>query len=321
MNLIYHKNDISLFADFFDQAFHSAFKLSAELCSGNQGSQVKQINLFFEKFHRYFAHSNTLGQALSDCGFSDSWFPDQAWVVFLPAIQNLNHAFQFFFPADHGIQLTRTCTGCQINTVIVQKLMFLLFPVRLTLCLSRISAALTATAAYSVLRLLVLIRILLSIRFSRTECIKNSSEERKRRCFSVVIIRAVAFVGTDQILHPVQRVHHFTGKIVQIFIRDPHFCQNVVNRFDMKFSCTFQAKTFTSGLSVFYFCYKYNRGVFPAARAHTSLHVILTFKRSEYKALQKAVGQESKRHKKSCKKGLLQCVSADNQPQKTQQPA
>ena len=121
MDFIDHQNDIALFAYFFNQAFHPALELSSELRSRHQRGQVKQQHLFVLKLIWDLSIRDTLSKAFSNRGFSDAWFSDEAGIVFLPSVQNLDNALEFHFSADHAVQFALCGTCSQIDAVIVQK--------------------------------------------------------------------------------------------------------------------------------------------------------------------------------------------------------
>ena len=123
VDFVNHQNNIALAAYLFNETFHAAFKLAAELRTGNQRRQVKEEDLLFLQFHRNTAHGNPLGEALGNCRFAHAGIPDQAGIVFLTTVKNLYDTLELFFPADHSIQLPFGSTSCQINAVVIQILM------------------------------------------------------------------------------------------------------------------------------------------------------------------------------------------------------
>ncbi len=81
MHLINEKNDVAVGLDLVNKIFDSAFKLAAELRSGNKSRKVKQMNLFVCKSRRNLAACNFQRKALCNGGFSDSGFTDEAGIV------------------------------------------------------------------------------------------------------------------------------------------------------------------------------------------------------------------------------------------------
>ena len=120
MHFIDHQDDVPLLSDLLDQALHPAFELSAELGPGHQGSQVQQKDLFVLQLIRDVSHGDALGQALGDCRLADTGFADQAGIVLLPAVQDLDHTFQFLVPADHGVEFAGPGACGQVDAVVVQ---------------------------------------------------------------------------------------------------------------------------------------------------------------------------------------------------------
>ena len=275
MDLVDHQDDIPLLSDLFNQALHPALKLSAELRPRHQRGQIQQENLLVLELIGHIPHGNPLGQALGDRRLADTGFADEAGVVLLPAVQNLDHAFEFFLSADHGVQLSGAGAGSQINAVVVQ-----IFPLSVFRIGSRIGPGALRTGAGAPARVAVgRIPVCPGSAAVGPEGIEELSEEGEGRGLAVfVILRSLLRVHPHELFHTAHGVHHLTGQIIQIFIGDPHLGQNVVHGFDVQFPGTFQAKAFTLRLISFNLCDKYNRRILSAAGADTCLHRYLSVK-------------------------------------------
>ena len=105
MYLINEQNYVSCVFDLIDKRFHTAFKLTAELCSCDKRREVKQINLFVFEVERNFTCRDLLRNALSNSGLADTRFTDKAGVVFLTARKYLNGARDLFFSAYDMVKL------------------------------------------------------------------------------------------------------------------------------------------------------------------------------------------------------------------------
>ena len=76
------------------------------------------------QFIRHIAIGNADGKTLRYRSLAYAGFTDQAGIVFLPAVQDLNDPFGFRVPSDDGIQLMLAGTGSQIRAVSRQILPF-----------------------------------------------------------------------------------------------------------------------------------------------------------------------------------------------------
>ena len=130
MHLVDEQDDIALRFHLVEKALDAAFKLAAELRSGNQRRQVEQMDFLFLEGERHVAVRNAEGKALRDGRLADARFADQARIVFRPAAENLNHARNFLFASDDCVNLARLCLGGQVRAVGVQ-----MFALRLMLFL------------------------------------------------------------------------------------------------------------------------------------------------------------------------------------------
>ena len=126
MNLIDDQNDIAAFLYLADKALHSAFELAAELGTGNQCRQIQQEYFLILQFIRDISFRNPLCQAFRDSRLTDTGLTNQAGIILLPTVEDLDHPFRFHISTDHLIQLSLPGTGGQIHTVGIQELMLLI---------------------------------------------------------------------------------------------------------------------------------------------------------------------------------------------------
>ena len=103
MDLVNDQNDVAQLADFLNQTLHAALELAPELGPGHQGGQVQQIDLLVLELIGDVALMDFCSQALRDGSFAHAGLTDEAGVVLLPAVQNLDHPLQFLLPANHGV--------------------------------------------------------------------------------------------------------------------------------------------------------------------------------------------------------------------------
>ena len=105
VDLVDDQDDVSALLDLTDQALHTALELAPELGACHQGSQIQQENLLIPELEGHISFGDPLGKAFRNGGLADTRFADQAGIVFLTAVQNLNHTLCFHIPANDLIQL------------------------------------------------------------------------------------------------------------------------------------------------------------------------------------------------------------------------
>ena len=108
MHFVNHQNDVAAGFDFCNQALHPALKLAPELSTGNQSGQIQQKDFFIPQFIGYISRSNALGKAFGNGSFTHTRFADQAGIVLLPTVKNLDNALRLHIPANHLIQFARS---------------------------------------------------------------------------------------------------------------------------------------------------------------------------------------------------------------------
>ena len=106
VNLINHEDDVPQLFDLVDQSLHSLLKLATELRSGHQRGQVQQIDLLFPQLIGHIPRHDTLGQTLGNSGLANARLADEAGIVLLPAIQNLDDPLDLLSAADNRVQLS-----------------------------------------------------------------------------------------------------------------------------------------------------------------------------------------------------------------------
>src|SRR2546422_10568210 len=92
----------------FDLAQHRLeplFELPAELAAGDQGSHVQRDHASLLEPFRHVAVHDPLRQPLRDRRLAHARLTDQARIVLGASGEDLDHAADFFVPADDGVQL------------------------------------------------------------------------------------------------------------------------------------------------------------------------------------------------------------------------
>src|SRR5699024_185859 len=122
------QNDIALLFDLVDETLDAAFKLSAELGACDQCGQVEQVDFLVSQLIGHVARRNADGQTFGNRGLTDTRLTDEAGVILLAAVQNLDDAVGLLFASDDAVETAFSCLLGQIIAVIVQILaLFLLF--------------------------------------------------------------------------------------------------------------------------------------------------------------------------------------------------
>ena len=82
-----------------DEALHPALKLAPELGPGHQSREIQEINLLIPELKGHLSLSNPLGQALGNGGLAHAGLANEAGVVLLAAVQDLDDPLRLRVPA------------------------------------------------------------------------------------------------------------------------------------------------------------------------------------------------------------------------------
>ena len=253
MNLINHQNDVAALLDLGNQTLHAALKLTTELRAGYQCRQIQQKYFLVPELIRHFPGGNPLGQALSDGSLTDTGLTNQAGVVLLPTVQNLDDSLGLNIPTNHLIQLAGPGPGGQIHAVTVQE--FMLF-VLLFLRLLPFRLVLRGTVG-------LLGR---QIRAAAKELVQQ--RERGSLAFGLIIIAIVIVVALAE------HAAHLITEQIQVFFRNAHLLHSLVNLRDSQTPGAFQAIAFIHRHAVFHLGDEYHGDIFLTFAAHFRLHLI-----------------------------------------------
>ena len=253
MHLVNDQDDVAQLADLLNEALHAAFKLAPELGARHQGGQVQQKDLLILQLIGHVAHGDALGQALGDGGFAHAGLADQAGIVLLPPVQDLDHPLQLLLPADHIVQLSLPGPLGQVDAITVQELplgsLGILLGLRPAGRVSIAAAVIPGIAAA-----------------------EQAVEEGEGGGLAVVLDAVVPFFHGHQALQAGHGGAEVAGETVQVVVTDAHFVDHVVNGLYVQFPGALEAQTLVLGLARFYFGNEYNRHVFTAAGTHCRLH-------------------------------------------------
>ena len=254
VHLVDDKDHIPLLADFLDEALHAAFKLAAKLRACHQRREVEQEDLLIPELYRHIAVCDTLGKALGNGGLADAGLADEAGIILLAAVEDLDNALKLLFPADHAVKLALPGALRQVDAVAVQEL-----------ALAVILRRGLIGAVWAVLgRRWGVVRVVVSA--------EETVEKREGRGLTVVIAAAVRVVHGCEILHAAQGVHHLSRETLQILVRQAHLVDDIVHGLDVQLTRAFEAQTLVFGLAGFYFCDKDHRDILAAAGADCRPH-------------------------------------------------
>ena len=262
VNLVNDKNDVAERLDFIDESLHTAFKLAAELCTRDEGSQIQQVYFLVFELVRHIALGNANGKTFCDSGFADTRLTNQTRIVFLTAVQNLNDAFGFAVSANDCIKLSFAGAIRQISAVCRQIFaLFCLFFLATRVILADIRAGFLARC------------------FRVVVAGEHLIEERERMCAAkvkrIILTVCVVLVRIDLCVlcivifgvHERMHVGHFVGDLIQIVLCNAHLAHQAVNRLQTQFFGAFQAVALVGGAALFHFRDKHHRHVFVAAGA------------------------------------------------------
>ena len=127
MHFVDDQDDVSSAGNLLDEPLHPALKLATELGACHQGGQIQQVDLLVLELVGHLPLDDALSQSFGDGSLAYARLADEAGVVLLSPVQDLNHTSQLFLSADDLIQLTGARLVGQGDAVIVQEFGFLPF--------------------------------------------------------------------------------------------------------------------------------------------------------------------------------------------------
>ena len=257
MHLVDDQDDVALLADLLDEALHAAFKLAPELGARHESGQVQQIDLLVLQLIGDAAHGDSLGQTLGNGGLANAGLADEAGIVLLAAVQDLDHTLQLLLPAHHGIQLPLGGPLGQVDAVIVQELV-LEGPGRLArlvlgtggLFLPGRGIVLGAGAA------------------------EEAVQEGEGGGLAVVValVLRAGIVQVHQLLRAVEGGGHLPCQALQILIGETHAVDDIVHGLDVQLPGALETEALVLGLAVFQLGDEDHGDVFVAAGAESGVH-------------------------------------------------
>ena len=96
--------------------------LAAELRACDERGEVEKIDLFASELEGYLASDDALGKSLGDGGLADTRFADEAGVVLLAAVEDLDDALDLLLAADDRVELTVARALGEVDAVGIKEL-------------------------------------------------------------------------------------------------------------------------------------------------------------------------------------------------------
>ena len=210
MHLVDEKENVSVLLDLIHKALDAAFELAAELCAGNERSEIQKLDLLLAQLRGDIALSDAQCQALRNGGLADTRLADKAGIVLRSAGEDLHDAFDLTVAPDDRIELAAARLHRQIRAVSRNMLtlgfmkIFLLFSV-------------------FPVRLLCGIRTLLH--HAVTVCVHAELSQKLRR-------ERDGSAGLEVAVLHVHEARHAVRHGLQLFFGNAHFFHNIIDRLD-----------------------------------------------------------------------------------------
>ena len=237
VDLVDDQDHVAQLADLVDEALHPGLELAPELGPRHQGGQIQQIDLLLPELEGHCAVGNPLGQALGDGSLAHAGLTDEAGIVLLAAVEDLDDPLDLLLPAHHLVQLAVPGPLAEVDAVAVQVLVLgRLFP---------LAPGAGAGGAVPLLRRVDLLR-----------CIsagEEAVEEGEGGGLAVVLfVHAVLAAGQVlDVLCPAEGLDHLVVEGLQVLIRDAHALHHVIHLGQSQLLGTFQAEALIDRLAVF----------------------------------------------------------------------
>jgi hypothetical protein len=236
VHLVDHEDDVAEALDLVDEALHAALELAAELRAGDERREVEEVDLLVAQLVGHFGPlDDALREALGDGRLADARLADEAGVVLLAAVEDLDDALGLDLAADDLVELALARLLRQILAVGVENLRFLFFW----------PFGFSWRSARSVFSLLGFGRHVVVLRLVVEELV----EEREGRRLAVLLV-VVAVLVLVLVHHAVERLVHLAVEILEIVVRDAHALHDVVDGLDAELARALEAEALVDRLAV-----------------------------------------------------------------------
>ena len=213
MHLVDDENDVAELANFLNKTLHAALELAAELRAGDERGEVKEIDLLAAELEGHLARGDALGKALGNGRLADARLADEAGVVLLAAVENLNDALDLLVAADHRVELAVAGALGEVDAIAVKKFM-----------LGGLVVLLAALGAARAVRRAVRRRGRVAVLPS-----EKAAEEREGRGLAVLLVVAVGRVDALKVFGAAESTHHLVGDVVKVLVGDAHALHHLVH--------------------------------------------------------------------------------------------
>ena len=238
MHLVDDEDNVAHLTDLLDETLHTAFKLAAELCACDERRQIKQVDLLASELEGYLTRHDALGKSFGDGSLADARLTDEAGVVLLAAVEDLDNALDLLRAANDRVELAVARALGKVDAVRIQEFV-----------LAALFGFLIAARA---LRLLGLAARCV-VRSGRAA--EKAAQERERSGLAVLVLAvSVGIVGigqTLQILRAAEGAHHLVGDIVKILIGNAHSAHHLVHLRQSEIFGALEAQALVDVLPVF----------------------------------------------------------------------
>ena len=120
VDLVDEQDDVPARTDLLEHLLEAFLEVTAVTGTGHERSQVQRVELLVLKRLGDVPAHDRLGQALHDCGLTDTGFTDQHRVVLGAPGEHLHHALHLAVAPDHGVQRGLARGGGEVATELVQ---------------------------------------------------------------------------------------------------------------------------------------------------------------------------------------------------------
>ena len=259
VHLVDDEDDVADLTDVVDESLHAALELAAKLRAGHERRQVEEINLLVAQLIGHVARRDALRQPLGDGRLADARFADEAGVVLLPAVEDLDDALQLLGAADHAVKLAVAGARGEVDAVAVKELVLA-------------GLLLAVTGGGRLLRRAGLAALV--VHGLHAAVAEQPVQKREGRGLAVVLLVAVRIAAGEigQLLGVAEHLHHVSGDALQIVVAEAHFLDHVIHGLDVQLARALETKSLVARFVVFNSGNKDDRHVFLTAGTQSRLH-------------------------------------------------
>ena len=265
VDLVDDQDDVAQLLDLLNESFHPALELPTELGARHQRGEVQQIDLLVQQLVGDVPLRDAQGKPLGNSGLAHAGLADEAGVVFLTAIQDLDHPLQLGVAADDTVQLALLGAVGEGDTVVLQKFPFgraVLARLFLPLLAGLFPAGSGAAGV------------------GGRRPAEKLIEKGERGGPALVVLVGIAVLLGEKTLHTLSAAksrHHLVGETFQVLVVDAHLLHHIFHGLDSQFLGALEAETLVFGLSALDACDENHGHVFMASGTKCRLHFVTPF--------------------------------------------